>query len=119
MIVTLGDYAAHFATAGWALFAVLYGVFAPWWRSPIGRNLLVHAVVLAVTFALVSVSLLWGVTWPARDWVRLAIFMAVALVGWWRLAILLTDQVFVPRQTMPEAARRQGATHRECRECGK
>lgn len=119
MIVTIGNAAAHFATAGWLLFAVLYGSLAPWWRSPIGRNMLVHALVLAVTFALVSVQLLWGVQWPAREWVRLAIFGGVAVVAWWRLFILLTDQIFVVRQRMPESAAALGATHRACRECGK
>lgn len=119
MINTLGNYAAHAATIGWLLFVVLYGVFAPWWRSSIGRNLLVHAVVLAITFMLVSVSLLFGATWPAREWVRLAIFAAVAAVGWWRLAILLTDQIFAVRQPMPDSAAALGATHRVCGECGK
>lgn len=109
MIVTMGSYAAHFATAGWLLFAVLYGGMAPWWRSSIGRNVLVHAVVLAITFGLVSVQLIFGVQWPAREWVRLAIFVGVAGVAWWRLFILFTDQIFAVRQSMPT----------KCRECGK
>lgn len=120
MIVNMGTYAAHFATVGWLLFALLYGVMAPWWRSPIGRNMFTLAFVLAAVFSLISVQLLFGIQWPAREWVRLAIFGAVATVGWWRLFILLTDQIFAVRQTMPEAARRLGATHRGvCGECGK
>lgn len=118
MIVDLGSMAAHFATAAWLLFAVLYATLAPWWRSSIGRNMLVHAIVLGVTFLLVSVQLIFGVAWPAREWIRLAIFAGVAGVGWWRLFILLTDQIFAVRQP-PESARRLGATHRACRECGK
>lgn len=109
MIVSIGSWAAHAATAGWLLFAVLYGGMAPWWRSSIGRNMMVHAIVLTVTFGLVSVSLIWGATWPAREWVRLAIFAGVAAVAWWRLFILLADQILVVRQPMPG----------RCRECGK
>lgn len=120
MIVTLGTYAVHFAFVGWLLFAVLYGALAPWWRSSIGRNMLVLAAVLAVTLGLVSLQLMFGIEWPARDWVRLAIFGAVALTGWHRLLVLLTDQIFAVRQPMPESARRLGATHRAvCGECGK
>jgi hypothetical protein len=120
MIVTVGSWAVHFAFVGWLLFTALYATMAPWWRSSYGRNVLALAAVLAVTLGLVSVQLLLGVRWPAREWVRLTVFAAVAAVGWWRLFILLTDQIFAVRQPMPEAARRLGATHRAvCGECGK
>lgn len=99
MIVDLGNWAVYFGTAGWLLFAFLYGVMAPWWRSPIGRNVFSLAVVLAVVFGLISVQLIWGVSWPAREWVRLAIFAAIAATGWWRLYILLVDQIFAAPQT--------------------
>lgn len=120
MIVSFGTWAVYFAFAGWAVFALLYATMAPWWRSGIGRNMLALALVLAATLGLATVQLAWGVQWPARDWVRLAVFAAVASIGWWRSFILLTDQVFAVRQPMPEAARRLGATHRAvCGECGK
>lgn len=119
MIVTLGNYAAYFAAAGWLLFTVLYATMAPWWRSAIGRNMLVLGGILAAVFLLISFQLLFGVEWPARAWIRFAIFSAVAGVGWWRLGILLSDQIFAVRQRVPESAVALGATHRECRECGK
>lgn len=119
MIVNFGNYAAHFAAAGWLLFTALYATMAPWWRSAIGRNMLALAATLAAVFLLVSVQILFGVAWPARDWVRLLIFGMVAGVGWWRLGILLTDQILAVRQRVPDSAAALGATHRVCRECGK
>lgn len=119
MIVSFGTWAIHLAFAGWVVFAVLYATMAPWWRSSYGRNVLALAVVLAVTLGLVSVQHAFGVRWPAREWVRFAVFGAVALVGWHRLYVLLTDQIFAVRQRVPEVAARLGATRRACRECGK
>lgn len=115
MIVNLGNWAAHAATLGWLVFTLVYGCLAPWWRSPIGRNVLVHGAVLAVTFGLVSAQLAFGVAWQARGWVRLIIFGSVAAVGWWRLAILLRDHMIRP--TRPR--RSTQVTGQECRECGR
>ncbi|MES2211366.1 MAG: hypothetical protein V4515_14480 [Chloroflexota bacterium] len=110
MIVNLGTWAAHAAAVGWLAFVLAYGLLAPWWRSAIGRNVFTLGVVLACTFALVSVQLAFGVTWPAREWVRLTIFALVAATGWWRFALFLGDHVFRARRSTPG---------RLCRECGK
>lgn len=113
----IGDWAAHAAFVGALLFTVGYGALAPWWRSSIGWNMLLFSLSHCAIFGLISVSLLFGVQWGARDWVRVLIFAMIAALFWQRNLVLITSQIFARR--IPENAARHGATHRECPECGK
>lgn len=119
MIVSLGNLAACFAAAGWLLFTLLYATMAPWWRSPIGRNMLSLGAVLAAVFLLVAAQLAFGIEWPAREWVRAGIFTAVAVAGWHRLYVLLVDQIFAARQPSVGVQRRDASRPAVCGECGK
>ncbi len=106
-MVTVGNYAAHFATVGVLLFTLGYAMFAPWWRSPLGRNMMGLAVIHLVVFLLISVQLIWGTEWAGRAWVRALVFTAVAVVYWHRWFVLLTDQIFRP------SGQRQGSMDHE------
>ena len=113
----IGDWAAFFALAGAMLFTLGYGALAPWWRSPIGRNVFLFSLAHLAVFVLIVASLLWGVDWPGRPVVRAGVYVALGLLFWQRLFILITDQVLAPR--VPEVAAKYGATHRACPACGK
>ncbi len=113
----VGDWAAHFAFVGALLFSVGYGVFAPWWRSSLGANMFLFSLSHSLIFGLISVSLLFGVQWGARDWVRLSIYTVIAVLFWQRLMVLVRLQV-IERHDDRES-RRLGAVRRACRHCGK
>jgi hypothetical protein len=122
LAVTVGNYAAHFATVGILLFTLGYAIFAPWWRSPLGRNMMTLAFVHLVTFSLISVQLVWGISWAGRGWVRAGIFAGIALVYWHRWYVLLVDQIIWPRGhtgLLGAPGPETGATHKACTKCGK
>jgi hypothetical protein len=113
----LGDWAAFFALAGAVFFTVGYGTLAPWWRSPIGRNMFLFSVSHVALFTLVVLALTLGLDWAGRPWVRLAVYLMIGLLFWQRAFILVTDQMLASRDA--REARRYGADRRACRECGK
>lgn len=113
----LGDWSAHFAFIGALLFTIGYGVAAPWWRSSIGWNMLLFSMSHCAIFGLISISLLFGVQWGARDWVRLSIYGVIAVLFWQRLMVLVTSQVL--ERADDRESQRLGAQRRVCRKCGK
>lgn len=87
---------AVFATS----FVVLYWVTAPWWRSPMGRNVqaLMFVIALVLDLSVVrifvpgSVDLLWF------NILRLIVFAFVPVVLGWRLWLLWRVQVLDRRR---------------------
>jgi hypothetical protein len=118
LVVTIGNWAVYFGTVGILLFTIGYGVFAPWYRSPLGRNMLALAAVHLAVFSLLTVQLLFGTVWAGRPVVRMLVFLAVAVVYWHRGFVLLTDQIFWPRGRGAPPVE-TGATHRACSKCGR
>jgi hypothetical protein len=115
-LLATGDWAVHFGFVGILLFTLGYMIFARWWRTAMGRNMFALALVHLITFALIVVQIDFGTSWAGRPWVRLLVFGGIAVVYWWRLYILLVDQVLAPpagRGAPP------GAVRRVCGECGK
>lgn len=115
-LVTSGDWAAHFGFVGILLFTLGYAVFARWWRSPIGRNMMALAVVHCVVFGLIVVQIDFGTSWGGRPVVRALVFASIAMVYWWRGFILLVDQILAPPAGRGAPS---GAVRRVCGECGK
>lgn len=116
LLVTVGDWAAHFGFVGILLFTLGYATFARWWRSPLGRNMMALALAHLLAFGLIVVQIDFGTAWAGRPWVRALVFGSIAMVYWWRGFILLVDQVFAPpagRGAPP------GAIRRVCEACGK
>lgn len=78
-------YAAWPATL---LYPVIYGLTSPWWKSWIGRALMVEAVGV---FTLLTFSVLFqwfGPDYWGRNFVRIS-GMAVAMVGFWLVLFAL------------------------------
>ena len=116
ILITVGDWAAHFSLAGILLFTVGYLIFARWWRSPLGRNVFALSSVHLVMFILIIAQIDLGTSWAGRPIVRALVFLAIAMVYWWRLSILVVDQILAPpagRGAPP------GAVRRVCGECGR
>lgn len=70
------------------LFTFIYGLTTPWWRSMIGRALLVSSSALAL---LIDLSLLYqwlGPEYLGRSYVRVTVFSLVCLGAWLKLAAL-------------------------------
>lgn len=114
----LGDWAAVFTLVGATVFTVGYGALAPWWRSPIGRNMFLFSLSHMAIFGLVVTSVTFGVEWAGRPSIRAVVYLSIGLLFWQRLVILFTDQILY-RRPPPEVAVALGATHRACRTCGK
>ena len=116
ILVTVGDWAVHFGLVGILLFTIGYGVFARWWRSSLGRNMMTLALVHLVVFGLIVVQIDFGTGWAGRPVVRALVFGSIAVVYWWRGYILLVDQILAPPAGRDAPS---GAVRRVCGECGK
>lgn len=86
-------------------FTIGYGFFAPWWRSPMGRNVMAMSVTHTLIFALIVVNMTFGVSWAGRPIVRVLIYGSIAAVFAWRGAILLREQILVRRHYREEASK--------------
>ena len=89
---TLADLTAHVTTVSVLVFVITYGFGAPWWRTPIGRNIFALAIAHLMIFGLVSFNLIWGLDWAGRQIVRFLIFASVASIMAWRTVIFLKEQ---------------------------
>jgi hypothetical protein len=111
-MIEFGNWAAHFTTVGAVLFALGYGFFAPWWRYPIGRNMMALAAVHILIFGLISISILIGPGWAA---VRAFVFVASGAILWHRFYLLVKDQILAPsgdrRSGHVERSTEQGDRH--------
>jgi hypothetical protein len=76
----------------WA-FCGLYHFSATWWRSDMGRNVMVYGLVVAAVLTLSVIRLVWDggeSLWFAI--LRLIVFSGVPVAIGWRIAILLRLQ---------------------------
>jgi hypothetical protein len=74
------------------LFAIVYGVGSPWWRSLVGRALFTKALALAL---LIDISLLYhwlGDDYALRDVVRLTVYGLIAVGAWMQFVALLVEK---------------------------
>jgi len=73
------------------LFPLLY-VWLPWWRSAVGRALMVSSTGLALLID-VSLARMWlGEDYPLRDAVRLTVYTLITVGVYFKLAALLITQ---------------------------
>lgn len=80
------------------LFALGYAFFAPWWRSPMGRNVMAMSITHGMIFGLISTNMLLGTSWGARPIVRVVIYGSILFVFAWRGVILIREQVMARRE---------------------
>lgn len=74
------------------LFPLIYGTTLPWWRTQIGRALIIQSTGLAL---LVDISLayrIFGAEYQARDAIRLSVFSVITLGSWLVLIAFLTER---------------------------
>jgi hypothetical protein len=92
-VTPLGDFLAVLAFAGTVLFVILYAILAPWWRSAHGRNVMLLTSVIGLAFGLATGTILFGLEWPFRSTIRAIIYGLIAVAIWWRIALLIKDQI--------------------------
>lgn len=73
----------------WA-FVVLYHLWAPWWRSEVGRHVMTYSTVVAAVLTLSLVRLIGGASLETTWFqiLRLIVFAGVPAAIGWRIAIL-------------------------------
>lgn len=94
MSVQAGEVIATFICS--LLFIVLYSVVAPWWRYPLGRNLVAFDAALSLTLLPSVVHHTFGVSSALSApfaWFTLVSFATVPCVIVWRAVIMLRMQL--------------------------
>ena len=94
LLIVLGGMAIFGAWSAFASFILLFHVLADWRSSEMGRHIMSFMAVFAVilTYILVVFLVADGHPGGARGWIRLATYGSVAVVGWWRVRILIRTQ---------------------------
>ena len=90
----LGDVAFYLATISSVLFAILYLLFAPWWKTPAGRNIMAVMGTMGVAFAYFSWAIAIGGAPPAFYPVRALLFIGIAASVTWRTVMFIKHHVF-------------------------
>lgn len=82
------------------LYPLIYGMTAPWWRSWIGRALMVEAIGVFTLLTFSALFQWFGPHYPGRDFVRIS-GMATATLGFWLvLFALIRVRIDVRRQAL-------------------
>lgn len=84
----VGDVIMIAAAIGGIVFAVSYSVFFNWRKTPAGRSLMYFVWALIAVFVNNTAARILGADYPLREWVRLLVYVAVA-VTIWRLVFVL------------------------------
>lgn len=74
------------------VFVVLYATTVPWWKTSIGRALLVSSAALMMLIDLSVAFQLFGADYLGRDAVRLTVLSLVFLGAWLKLYALLSEK---------------------------
>lgn len=101
IVLAAGDIMLGVALVPAFLFLIVYMTTAKWWRTPIGRMFVIAQGAIVLVSLVVLASLIFGTTYPGRDWVRLIGYTAHA-VG---------QTVFVWTYLVTRRAPRKEATH--------
>lgn len=95
----LGDITFWVASGAMILFALLYLVFAPWWKSRAGRNIMAVMGSMAVTFAyfdwVIAIKRIPQGFMPTRA----LLFFAIALAAGWRTVIFIRFHIIPSLRT--------------------
>lgn len=93
-----GDLLAHLAAIMALGFVISYGFLVPWWRSPIGRNMMAMAVAHLIVFSLIIANLWFGLDWAGRPFVRALVYASIAVIFAWRTSIFLGEYLNARRR---------------------
>lgn len=72
----------YFALPATVAYPLIYGFTSPWWRSWIGRALLIKALGVATLIIFSTLFQLFGPDYPGRNYIRI-IGMFIADIGFW------------------------------------
>ena len=77
-----------------AIFAVAYHSLAPWWRSAVGRNLMMFAGAVGGLCLYTVLITLWPTGWPAivLRGIRTALLVAIAILMIQRTCMVIRAQ---------------------------
>lgn len=89
----LGDFAFYATTFVTILFAALYFVTAPWWRTVTGRNIMAVMGSMAVAFGYFTWVISMGHIPPGFMPMRALIFIAIGLSIGWRTVIFIRHHI--------------------------
>lgn len=92
-----GDIAFWAATVATVTFSLLYLVFAPWWKSVAGRNIMAVMGSVALAFGYFSWAIALGHVPPGFWPMRALLFMGIALAVMWRIVIFIRHQIIRSR----------------------
>jgi hypothetical protein len=98
----IGDVAFYAASVVTVLFAVLYLLFAPWWKNIAGRNIMAVMGSVALTFAYFSWAIAYGGIPAGFDATRAFLFFAVGAAIGWRTLIFIKHHVIRSLRKAPE-----------------
>lgn len=97
-----GDIGFWTATVATSLFSLLYFMFAPWWRTMAGRNIMAVMGSVALAFAYFSWAIAIGGIPPGFWPMRALLFFGIALAVGWRIVIFVRYQIIRPRKAGEE-----------------
>lgn len=100
-----GDLAFYAAAAATVLFAVLYLVSAPWWKTVAGRNIMSVMGSVALAFGYFAWAIAAGGLPPAFHPMRAILFAGIALAVGWRVVILIRTHI------LPSLRRKRGKSN--------
>jgi hypothetical protein len=89
----IGDVAFFVATASTIIFALLYVLLAPWWKTSAGRNIMAVMGTMALAFGYFTWSILVGGARHSYMPMRALIFLAIASSVTWRTVIFVKHHI--------------------------
>lgn len=75
----------------YSLFVILYATRSPWYRTGLGRSLLLSKMVIAVLALNAVLALAFG-DYPGREAVRVFVVGGAIVAGWSQLVLLIKEQ---------------------------
>lgn len=85
----------------YAGFVVLYATRSPWYRTGLGRSLLLSKTVVAVLLTHALLIVIFGRRYPGVEYVHGFLVGGVIVAGWYQLAYLTRLQRQARRCTLP------------------
>ena len=89
----VGDVGFYAATAVAIAFSLLYLIFAPWWKTETGRNIMAVMGSMAITFGYFAWVISLGHLPAGFMPVRAILFNAVAVSIVWRTVMLIRSHI--------------------------
>lgn len=94
---TLGSLALYLAAFFFICFVVFYALLTDWRATRWGRAVMRFHACLALTLMYIVIATIFGPL-PGREWIRLIIYGAFALLGAQQLGMMISEQVRARRR---------------------